>query len=839
MKKKSVRLSRNIVPTEYKIELKPDLENFTFSGRETISLKILKDAKKITLHSKEIEIDTVDIVPTKVGIPKQFGAKIKYDKKTDTATFIFPGPIPKGKHRLTLVFRGILNDKMRGFYRSRYSIGDQEYHMATTQFEATDARRAFPCFDEPAQKAVFRVSLVIPKGKTAISNTLPVSVKEHEAGYDLIEFSPTPLMSTYLLAFIVGDFEFISRRTKNGKLIRVFTTPGKKRQAKFALDCAVKILEFYEKYFATKYPLPALDLIAVPDFSSNAMENWGAVTYRESALLVDEEHSSASSKQWTALVIAHELAHQWFGNLVTMEWWTHLWLNEGFASYIEYLAVDKLFPKWDIWTQFMTNDLGRALRLDALATTHPIEVAVHHPDEIGEIFDEVSYSKGASIIRMLASHLGEKNFRNGLRHYLKKHSYRNTKTADLWHSFEKVSLGHSRTGEAGQPVAQMMRNWTSKPGYPVVKISRNLKLSQERFFASPISKKKTKDKTKWIIPKLFKHNKMNYGETGFFRTVYDKELLERLALPVKNKVLGPRDRLGIIRDLFALAESGDKSSVDALKFLFAYKNENNYTVWVEIATGLARLEQISARTPLAGNLDKLTLNLFSPLAKRLGWNAHQGEPHTDTLLRSLVISRAGRAGDKKILLEARKKFMRLKKGGHISPDIRGAIYSVVATWGGIKEYRALEARYKKETLHEEKNRIGAALGDFKHAGLLKRTCRFAMSRHVRPQDTIGILSGVGANPAGRDIWWNFVKKNWKILVSRYGEGGLTLGHAVKAISGSAEPKHLKSFKKFFVTHPAPGAKRSIEQVLERLEGNILWLKRDRKVIHRFLSTLLD
>ena len=829
MKKKSVRLSKNVIPLKYEIELKPDLENFTFSGKETISVSILparrslgadgQKTRTITLHSKEIEIDTVNIGDN--------FAKIKYDKKTDTAIFTFPKPIPKGKHRLTLVFRGILNDKMRGFYRSRYSIGEKEYHMATTQFEATDARRAFPCFDEPAKKAVFRVSLVVPKGKTAISNTLPVSVKEHEAGYDLIEFSPTPLMSTYLLAFIVGDFEFISRRTKNGKLVRVFTTPGKKHQAKFALQCAVKILEFYEKYFAIKYPLPALDLIAIPDFSSNAMENWGAVTYRESALLVDVEHSSASSKQWTTLVIAHELAHQWFGNLVTMEWWTHLWLNEGFASYIEYLAVDKIFPKWDIWTQFMTNDLGRALRLDALATTHSIEVEVHHPDEIGEIFDEVSYSKGASVIRMLAGYLGEKNFRDGLRHYLKKHSYKNAETADLWHSFEKV---------ADKPIVKMMHNWTSKPGYPIVKIGKNLRLSQERFFASPVSKKKAKDKTKWIIPKLFKHNKMNYGETGFFRTAYDKELLERLALPVKNKVLGPRDRLGIIRDLFALAEAGTIPTTDALEFLKAYRNEDNYTVWLEIATGLARLEQLLLENEA---LQKFILGLFSPLAKRLSWNAKKGETHSNTLLRSLAISRAGRAGDKKIIEQARVKFRLIKKNKHIDPDIRGAVYSVVATWGSRKDYEAMLRMYKQETLHEEKNRIGGNLGDFKNKKILENVCRFAMSAHVRPQDTVSILFGVGANPLGRDVWWNFVRKNWRTLVARYGEGGLTLGHAVKAISGSTEAKHLRSFKKFFATHPAPGAKRSVEQVLERLEGNILWLKRDRKVIHRFLSTLLD
>ena len=821
MKLQDVRLSKNVIPSKYDIQLRPDLENFTFEGIEIIRLSILQKTRIITLHSKELEIGTV-------RLGEVFGG-VFYNKKKETVTFSFPKVIPAGKIKLTIAFKGILNDKMRGFYKSSYIYGGKVHHMATTQFEATDARRAFPCFDEPAHKSVFHLSLVVPKGKSVISNTLPISKTKHEAGYEVIKFSPTPKMSTYLLAFIVGDFEYIETKTKYGVSVKVYTTRGKKHQAKFALSCAVKTLEFYEKYFDIKYPLNTLDMIAIPDFQSGAMENWGAITYRESALLVDEEHSSASNKQWVALVIAHEIAHQWFGNLVTMEWWTHLWLNEGFASYIEYLAVDKIFPKWDIWTQFSTNDLGIALRLDSLFHTHPIEIPVRHPDEIGEIFDEVSYSKGASIIRMLADYLGEKDFRDGLRYYLKKHSYKNTETVHLWQAFEKISK---------KPVSKMMHNWTSKPGYPVVKAeikNNKINFSQSRFFASPISKKKVKDRTKWDIPITFKKNKVNFGETGFYRVAYSKEMLEKLKNPVEKKLLSARDRLGIIRDLFALSEAGIVPTTDALEFLSAYKAENNYTVWVEIATGLARLEQLSARTPLAENLDIFILKLFSPVAKRLGWNTHKGELHTNTLLRSLAISRAGRSGNEKVIEQARKKFAVLNKNGHINPDIRGAVYSIIATHGNMKEYRALLARYKKETLHEEKNRIGNALGDFKDPKILKLTCEFAFSKNVRTQDAISILSGVGANLLGRDIWLSFVMKNWKTLVSRYGDGGHMLARLVKAISGSAEQKYLTLFKKFFRAREAPGAKRAILQVLERIEGNIAWLKRDGKKIENFLK----
>lgn len=824
MQTKNARLAKSVVPKTYHIELKPDLENFTFSGVETIKLSVSKPTKVLTLHSKEIEISTADIM---IGKDKIFASKITYDNKSQTANFIFSKVIPKGQVTLTLVFKGILNDKMRGFYRSRYNVGQKEYHMATTQFEATDARRAFPCFDEPAQKAVFHVSLVVPKGKTAISNTLPVSVREHEAGYEVVKFAPTPKMSTYLLAFIVGDFEYLEKKSKRGVQVRVYTTPGKKHQAKFSLDCAVKTLDFYEAYFDIKYPLPVLDMIAIPDFSSGAMENWGAITYRESALLVDEDKSSLSNKQWVALVIAHELAHQWFGNLVTMEWWTHLWLNEGFASYIEYLAVDKLFPKWDIWTQFSTHDLGVALRLDALATTHPIEVEVHHPDEIGEIFDEVSYSKGASIIRMLAEYLGEKNFRDGLRHYLKKHSYKNTETIHLWQAFEKV---------AKKPVTKMMHNWTSKPGYPVVRAETKdgkIQFSQKRFFSSPISARKSKDKTKWEIPITYKQGKVNFGETGVYRTAYSKELLDALIEPVLNKKLTPRDRLGIIRDLFALAEAGTIPTTDALEFLKAYRNEDNYTVWLEISMGISRLEQLTAQISI--NLNELILDLFPPVFARLGWEKNKNELHTDALLRSLAISRLGRSGDMEIITESRKRFIKIEKGGQVNPDIRGAIYSVVASNGGEKEYKKFLNLYKKESLHEEKNRIGSALGDFKNKKILSSVCTFAMSKSVRIQDSVGILSSVASNPLGRDIWWDFIKKNWKTLVSRYGEGGLALSRVVKAIGGSAENKHFKGIKAFFKTHPAPGAKRAIDQLLERLEGNVAWLKRDQKIIEKFLK----
>lgn len=844
--KKSVLLPNYIKPECYKLMVKPDLEGFLFEGEEMIELVLEKSVNEIVLHAKELEVWNVEFKKPNAEGERQ-KAKVKYDPKAETVTLSFGKKLPLGRGELSLKFKGVLNDHMRGFYRSRYNHNGKEKHLATTQFEATDARRAFPCFDEPHQKAVFDVTVMVPKGLTAISNTIETSVKEHESGYQMVEFAPTPKMSTYLLAFIVGEFDFIEAKTKRGVQVRVFVTPGKKHQAKFALDTAVRCLDFYEKYFDIHYPLPVMDLIAIPDFSHGAMENWGAVTYRESALLVDPEHSSAANKQWVALVIAHELAHQWFGNLVTMQWWTHLWLNEGFASYIEYLAVDHLFPKWDIWTQFAYADLGVALRLDGLKNTHAIEIEVGHPDEIGEIFDEVSYSKGASVIRMLADYLGETDFRDGLRYYLKKHAYANTVTEDLWAAFEKVSK---------KPVGKIMKEWTSKPGYPMLKAvqkSGRLEITQSRFFSSAISKKTSGDKTVWQVPikisnsqassKLMtgkkleledqpnKALKINSGESGFYRVDYPAAMLEKLHPLLKNKKLPAIDRLGIIRDAFALAESQDLPTTQALELAQSYINENDYTVWTEIASGLSLVNQLIYDQPYHPAYADFAKNIFLKTAHALGWQAKKSESHTTGLLRSLSLRMCGSFGGADAIKKARELF----KKTYIAPDVRGVVYQLVAENGGEREFKKLVAKYKSETLNEEKNRLGRALAEFKDARLLKQALKFALSKEVRLQDAPLIIAGVLSNPNGRQVGWQFIKQNWKELNKRYPSSGHMLGRMIKPLSLMNTTTDLTDLKKFFQTHPALGMKRTIEQVFERIASNISWLTNQEQKIKRFLT----
>ena len=815
------RLPAHVRPERYKIILKPDLDNFIFEGEETIDLFLEKSVKQIFLHCVDLKIECE-------------GAKIAYDEKQETVKLIFAKPIHAGKHQLKLKFKGILNDKMRGFYRSKFG----EKHLAVTQFEATDARRAFPCFDEPSHKAIFDVTLMIPGHMSAISNTIESSVREHESGFKIVEFEPTPKMSTYLLAFIVGEFEYIEGKSsprveagKKEKVIRVFTTPGKKEQARFALDVAIKCLEFYENYFDIPYPLPVLDLIAIPDFAAGAMENWGAVTYRESTLLIDEEKSSSANKQWVALVIAHELAHQWFGNLVTMEWWTHLWLNEGFASFIEYLAIDHIFPKWDIWTQFVSGEMTEAFELDSLKNTHPIEVEVGHPAEISEIFDTVSYSKGASILRMLWKYLGEKDFQKGLQHYLKRHSYANAKTEDLWQALEEISR---------KPVASVMKNWTSKPGHPVINLKiknqkSKVELTQSRFFSSPISKGESKDKTIWNIPldgllmdkKIMdipnKGAKLNLGETSFVRIDYPKNYLNKL-----NNLAAP-DRLGLVRDSFDLAQSGDSPTTLALELAESFALEEDYNVWSQLTGHLSKLDSLLAYEDFYEDFKKYGRKVYGKIANKIGWEKKQGEKHTDVLLRGMVLYQLGSFGDLQTIQKAKSLFKE-----KIDPDLRGVVYNLVASNGEEKEFNTLIKMYKEEDNQQEKDRIGRSLGHFKQKNLLEKALDFAISKHVRFQNTLGIIASVWGNPKGRYLAWEFVKKNWKLLKERYA-GGQYFTRVFEPAGEFTLSSDAKDIEVFVKKNPIPEAKRTIAQAIERIYSNADWLKRDKEKIKKFLQ----
>lgn len=867
----SVRLLRHILPEKYFITLKPDLESFTFAGEETVQLVVEKPDAQIVLHSLQIEIVTAEVVvpgkPRTVSVKQGrrtikktvtsasqiWTSKISYNQKAETATLTFPKALPKGKCLLKIVFRGILNDKLRGYYRSSFTHDGKTKHLATTQFEATDARRAFPCFDEPNIKAVFDVTLIVPNAHTAISNTLPVAVVEHEAGFKAVTFKTTPKMSTYLLAFISGELELIQKKTKSGILLRVFTTPGKKKQARFALEFGARALEFYQTYFGIKYPLPGLDLLAIPDFMSGAMENWGAITFRETQLLVDEEQSAASTKQRAAVVIAHELAHQWFGNLVTMDWWTHLWLNEGFASYIEYLAVDEAFPEWHMWNQFMALDYAAGMEKDQLLSTHPIEVDVHHPSEIDEIFDDISYRKGSSIIRMLAAYLGAEDFRKGLSLYLKRHAYKNATTEDLWSALESVSK---------KPVRSIMHAWTTQPGFPLVTASftkGGLHLSQKRFFVNPRNAKADSGKQLWPIPVSLQNksgeqevllitkkdqvapvsrvSKLNVGETGFYRVAYSPEVLKSFARLIEKGTLPVLDRWGIINNAWALAEAGELSTSLVLELCESYRKEADFTVFSAMLSGVLRVGSFYRTEKWFKAYKAYVRSLLAPTVKRLGWSKKPGESHGDTLLRASALLVYGMYGDEETIALGIHNFTAIAKQGlsAVSPDMRSAVYELTALVGGIPEFNFLKRLYLVTDSQEEQNRLARALCSFPSESLIDRALEFGFSKHVRPSDSWYFCTYTGRHAHGHERLWAFVQGQWPEILKRYGNGGHLLARVIQSLGGIHNQAIGEKIKGFYAKNQKPGAERALVQVLEHIETASLWKDRDKESLRKFLA----
>lgn len=839
-----VRLPKTISPLRYFLTIHPDLESFTFVGTEVIEIEVLKSSRSITLHSFEIEVLNAYWQRGKTELD---AGRISYNKRAETVTITFTKSIPIGKGKLHLEFRGLISDSLKGLYKSQYNHSGVLKHLVTTQFEATNARRAFPCFDEPSFKSVFELSLVVPNTLTAISNTIEKSAArptpqgvEHDEGIKVIHFEPTPKMSTYLLAFMVGDFESIETRTKDGVLIRVFTTPGKINNAKFALEVARKSLEFLNDYFAIPYPLPVLDMIAIPDFSAGAMENWGAITYRETAILVDEKHTAFAAKQQIAETVAHELVHQWFGNLVTMEWWTHLWLNESFASYMSYIVLDHIYPQWKIWTRFVLHDQANALHLDSLDNTHPIEVNVNHPDEISEIFDAISYDKGASVLRMLHNYIGADSFRDGLRYYLKKHSYRNTESIHLWEAFEKVSK---------KPVSKFMRNWTQKPGYPLLTVCETnnglIEFTQSKFSMSG-SNKKTRD-TIWEIPigdKLLTTKsqkiafespflKVNLGEQNFHRTLYSPSLLAKLYLPIKNQELDLVDRLGIIRDLFACVKSGAIPSSVYLEFLKAYENESGYVIWSEILSGMKEIYLLfETDKDIQKGLAKYYRQLLAKPVKKIGWKAKVGEDPSRALLRSVLISEFGFYGDTETINRAVKEFTKR----HIDPNLRSAIYSLVSL-KGCKVYNdKLRKMYASAHLQEEQKRIGRALMLTHNQTILDQNLKFVLSGVVRSQDAAIYIAIALASNVNKDLLWNWLVKNWVEIEKRY-RGEHLLGYIVKGLAGFNTQQDIKKITSFFKNHKIISINRTLKQTLEVIDHKIEWKIRDKADCQKTLSQL--
>lgn len=847
-------LPANVVPTHYDVTLEPNFSKLTYDGTVVIDLDVADESKSIALHSLEIDIHSVKV--SAGGAVITSAPKVSYNDSAQVTTIELPTSISKGaKAQIEIKFTGQLNDKMAGFYRSTYKDEDgNEGILATTQMEPTDARRAFPCFDEPALKSKFTITLIADKDLTCLSNMDVASETEIQSTMSgttkkAVKFNTSPLMSTYLVAFVVGKLNCIE--TNNFRVpVRVYAPPGQNiEHGRFSVELAARTLAFYEKEFGIDFPLPKMDQVAIPDFAQGAMENWGLVTYRVVDLLLDEKNSGAATKERVAEVVQHELAHQWFGNLVTMDWWDGLWLNEGFATWASWYSCNVFYPEWKVWQTYVTDNLQSALGLDSLRSSHPIEVPVKRSDEINQIFDAISYSKGSCVIRMISMYLGEATFMEGIRQYLKKHAYGNTKTDDLWSALSAAS---------GKSVDEVMTIWTRKIGFPVVTVTEKgdntIHLKQNRFLRTGDTKPeedevlypiflglRTKDgidETKILTEREgdFKLSdseffKLNANHTSLYRTSYTPERLEKLGQSAKDGKLSIEDRAGMIADAGALATSGYQKTSGVLNLLKGFSSETEFVVWGEIIARLSAVQTawIFEDQAIRDGLESFQRGLVTPKCHELGWEFSDSDGHILQQFKAMMFSTAGLSGDEKVRSAAKDMFGRFMAGDKsaIHPNIRGGVFSMALKYGGKEEYDSIINFYRTSNNSDERNTALRCLGRAKDPELIQRTLNLLFSGEVKDQDMYMPAAGLRGHPAGIEALFNWMTENWDELKKRHPPALSMLGTLVTVFTSSfTKPEQLAQVEKFFADKNTKGYDQSLAQSLDAIRAKIAWLARD-------------
>ncbi len=769
-------LGKNVIPSHYSLWFEPDFHNFNFSGKATIKITIQKPTRKITINAKELRIKSATVKAdsassaTVSSAHTPLPASIHQDDQRQEISLLFNKTL-QGKAEIVLEFQGKHNDQMYGFYRSKYRLNGKDEYMVSTQFEAANARAAFPCFDEPALKATFDVALLVDKNQTALSN---MPIKEEKAlngmangrmlnGKKLVAFKRSPRMSTYLLYLGAGNFKSLTTKLRNIDL-RIFVTPDKLPLAQLPLHFTKTFLKFLEEYFQIPYPLPKLDIIGIPDFAHGAMENWGAITFRELALLGDE-NTSVAVKQQIALTIAHELAHQWFGNLVTMDWWEDLWLNESFATFMSYKAVHAAYPEWDLPLQYYSDTIADALNADQLDSTHPISVTVNTPAQVDEIFDRISYDKGGSILHMLESYVGEEVFRRGLQKYLRKHAYANAKKEDLWGAIQEEYEKKPGMGITTKDnLTALMKNWIVQPGYPIIEVKKGGKggknggknknenknedkngytLEQKRF--TLLGKKYQQS---WLVPLTYQAGgqlggeqktvleqkkvllkepsmslpeqsdfiKLNVNENGFYRVRYPPEVLNRIGQAIKEKRLSALDAAGIEDNLYALVAASEIPVKEYLEFVRNYCLEEKYPLDAAVSLHLGGLHRFfyGKQQQLTDAIAKVSLPYHQRLLDRLGWNRRKNEKNTDTMLRAMTIASLGYLNHKATLQQSLELFRKIqrnkgnkdKEAKAVDANLRGVVYALAAWQAGADSKGGLDSEqtysYLLQRYKEEK-----------------------------------------------------------------------------------------------------------------------------------------
>ncbi|XP_062562967.1 aminopeptidase A isoform X1 [Armigeres subalbatus] len=887
LEKLSFRLPRHIKPHHYDLQMFPNLEQQTFTGRVGIDITISEPTDFIVLHSKQLAITDTMVKRMKADRTEE-PVKVKqaFEFEPHQYWVIETEGVGSGEYRLSMNFSGNLANRIVGFYSSTYKdkISNTTRKIATSKFEPTFARQAFPCFDEPALKATYSIRVVHPNtnGYHALSNMDANStlVDTPSTGFSTTVFNPSVPMSTYLVVFIVSDFEYelvnVVPSLGSSFDLRVFATPYHTNalNVRFARDTAEKIIKHYIEYFNIEYPLPKLDMAAIPDFVSGAMETWGLVTYRETSILYNSLTSSTANKQRVAEVIAHELAHMWFGNLVTMKWWNELWLNEGFASYIEYKGVDHAYPEWGIMEQFALDNMHAVLTLDATLGSHPIVVKVESPNQITEIFDTITYSKGASVIRMLEDFVSEPVFKEGVTNYLNRLRYGNGESKDLMDELDKL---FQDTTEPDLTVTQVMDTFTRQKGFPVVTVEQQggqYRLRQSRFLADPdaVETEQSEFSYKWNIPLTYTTSddpsiikrswfrldkelayidapsntdgwiKLNYEQVGYYRVNYPENLWklfsELLVGDVNAFSIG--DRTGLLNDAFALADASQLRYDLALGLTEFLKQETEYVPWAAVSSKMKTIRNLIYDFSSYDDITSYVQVLVQRAYETVGWDV-VGEDHMKNRLRTTVLDLACSFGHAGCLEKAYQMFREWldNDSTYIHPDLRTVVYYYgVQKSANVTDWEKVKERFRAEVDANEKTKLMSALAAFPDAKVLRRFLEEAWDPQlVREQDHLTCIQNIAANKHGEQETWDHVRVNWDRLVSRYTLGERNLGRMIPSITGRFSTRiRLMELEDFFGRNPDAGAGAAARvQALENIQNNINWLSRNQQVVADWLS----
>ena len=820
------RLPTTVRPERYSLTLTPDLKTATFTGSEAIDVSLTRPTNSITLNANGLTFQSVKVE----AAGREQSASVSLDKDREQATFTVPNSLPSGKATLTITYTGILNGKLRGFYLSKTA----RRNYAVTQFESTDARRAFPCFDEPAFKATYDISLVVDTGDTGISNGPIVrDTAGPVEGKHTLKFLTTPKMSTYLVAFLVGDFQ-CSSGDQDGVAIRTCSTPDKVALTTYGVDVAKYVLHYYNTYFGIPYPLKKLDLIGLPDFEAGAMENFGAITYRETALLIDPKTASINAKMGVAQVIAHEMAHQWFGDLVTMQWWDNIWLNEGFATWLENKPVAAMHPEWNV-DQAVASGMDGTLNLDAQPTTRAIRARADTPAEIEQMFDGISYGKASDVLLSVENYVGPETFRQGVHNYLAAHLYNNATAEDFW---------NAQTETSHKPVDKIMESLVQQAGVPLLTFGQpkggKVAVSQKRFYISPSIQPDAAQK--WTLPVCFKTTGdkqdcqvlspdttsltvpqgglffANPSGKGYYRTSYTPADYAALALHVETS-LSPTERISLIGDEWAQVRANKATVGDYLNLVTALKADPNFNVLSTALDGLGAVDSRIASTPEEKDaLNAWFRQTFAPEYEKLGPPSESDSPDKRQL-RALLFAALGDAKDQQILAQAREISAKyLADQNSVDPNLAQTALQVSARNGDAALFDQLQKI--AETSTNPEIQIGALrlLSMFENPELAQRALEYAVSDKVRNQDAAIQLAISLDTDKNRDLAWKFIQTHWDEVKKEFTpEMGTVL---VGATSGFCSESARDEVSQFFTSHAVPDADQELKHAIERINGCI-------------------